>query len=126
MSIPVSLASGSENSLADALDVFNEFAEGGGAGLITFNIMIDGFARKGQLVNVESLVAQLKRQGLLPNEYTFHALQRAAAVAQSPAHALEYFNMMCNAGVQANIGGARGTRLTRQPQPLSHIAVCYA
>ncbi|KAL3907059.1 MAG: hypothetical protein SGPRY_010314, partial [Prymnesium sp.] len=92
-----------ESSLADALDVFNEFAEGGGAGLITFNIMIDGFARKGQLVNVESLVAQLKRQGLLPNEYTFHALQRAAAVAQSPAHALEYFNMMCNAGVQANI-----------------------
>ena len=38
--------------------------------------MIDGFAQEGQLVNAESLVAQLKLQGHRPDHFTFRCGRR--------------------------------------------------
>ena len=94
-----------EGSLAGAFDVFTEFSSGGGpVGLITYNIMIDGFAQEGQLVNAESLVAQLKRQGHRPDDFTFSSLLRAAAVAFEPRRALTYYRMMRNEGVPPSSG----------------------
>ena len=50
-------------SLDAALEVFNAFrAAGGEPGLIAYNILMDAFAQRGQLLNCDSLAAQLRAQ----------------------------------------------------------------
>lgn len=95
------LATGGPNSLADALDIFNEYVTSeGSVGIVTYNILIHAFARQGQLVNAESLVAQLTKQGLRPDEFTFNSLLQAAAIGRLPRRALQYYHRMRHDGVQ--------------------------
>jgi hypothetical protein len=51
-------------SLEAALEVFNSFcAAGGEPGVMSYNILLAGFAREGQLLNCEVLLSQLRQQG---------------------------------------------------------------
>jgi pentatricopeptide repeat protein len=91
-------------SLASALEVFNTFCESGGTpDAFTYNILMDGFGRQGQLLNCESLIAQMRRQpGLAPDTYTYNALLRAAATADRPRRALAHYRLMQSFGVRAD------------------------
>ena len=51
-------------SLEAAVEVFNSFcAAGGSPGLISYDILLSGFAREGQLLNCEVLLSQMRQQG---------------------------------------------------------------
>jgi len=90
-----------------------------------FNILLHGFARRGELLNCEALYAQLRRtraeaaQGggggggdddevgagaaLAPDVYTFNGLIRAAVQGGRPRRALAYRRLMRKEGVAANV-----------------------
>lgn len=78
-----------DGSLQAALDVFNSFLDAGGTpGTRSYNILLVGFARQGQLLNCEALFTQLCAQ---------HEASRARAAAA--------------ASVDETPGSARGDRL---------------
>uniref|UniRef100_A0A7S3C4N7 Pentacotripeptide-repeat region of PRORP domain-containing protein n=1 Tax=Haptolina ericina TaxID=156174 RepID=A0A7S3C4N7_9EUKA len=62
--------------------------------------MISGFASNGQLVNAESLFAQLRREGLSPDEFSFHSMLKATKPASDPRAALKYYGLMRAEGIQ--------------------------
>ncbi|KAL1523895.1 hypothetical protein AB1Y20_018814 [Prymnesium parvum] len=94
------LLPGGGGALSDALEIFNEFTAAKGGSVETYNIMAAGFAREGQLVNAESVVAQLRQAGLRANAYTYNALLLAASEAAAPRRAREYLAMMRKDGLQ--------------------------
>ena len=119
--------------MPEALEVFYALCDGTpGAtppGIISFNILIDGFARAGERLNAESLLVQMESAGVSADSYTFHALLRACIGAESsraspgagaPLRALAYFRLMRRAGVRPD--ARTFTLLSRALRPSGRAA----
>lgn len=84
-----------------ALDVYEQLvAEGCAPNLVTYNIMIDAYARTGQWARAVEVLDSIARQGLIPEARTYNSIISACGKASQPAAAAQVYERMLVDGVE--------------------------